>query len=111
MSSTLFAPSTRVPSAERWSFLSPPPMALSDFNEARPPMPTDATPEYATTNTQCRLVRGQRQVKPRNRDRRPEYRPLIDGGANFQCTPEDDNTLKLDTTPGPGHAAGEFQAD
>lgn len=84
MSSTLFAPSTRVPSAERWSFLSPPPMALSNFNEARPPMPTDATPEYATTNTQCRLVRGQRQVKPRNRDRRPEYRPLIDGGAHFQ---------------------------
>ncbi len=91
MSYVHFALSTRIQSAERWSFLSPPTMSLSDFDEARPPMPTppldsdtDTDADFATTQTQCRLVRGQRQVKPRNRDRRPEYRPLIDGGANFQ---------------------------
>ncbi|OJT05861.1 hypothetical protein TRAPUB_3274 [Trametes pubescens] len=49
-----------------------------------PTPPLDTNADFATTQTQCRLVRGQRQVKPRNRDRRPEYRPLIDGGANFQ---------------------------
>lgn len=93
MSFVHFALSTRIQSAERWSFLAPPAMSLSDFDEARPPMQTPtvtptldtaAEPEFATTSTQCLLVRGQRQVKPRNRDRRPEYRPLIDGGANFQ---------------------------
>lgn len=81
--------STRVQSAEHRSFLSPPTLSLSYFDEALPPMPTptptfDASPEFATTYTQCSLVRGQRQVKPRSRDRRPEYRPLIDGGAHFQ---------------------------
>ncbi|OJT02241.1 hypothetical protein TRAPUB_7268 [Trametes pubescens] len=111
-------------------------MSLSDFDEARPPMPTqpldsdaDADADFATTQTQCRLVRGQRQVKPRNRDRRPEYRPLIDGGANFQfkllslrdaqrrhsivyhAHSEEDDKLKTDTTPGPGPGAGEFKVD
>ncbi|KAL1943727.1 hypothetical protein VTO73DRAFT_4172 [Trametes versicolor] len=99
MSFVHFALSTRIQSAERWSFLAPPPMSLSDFDEALPPMPTktptlDAAsdPEFATTSTQCLLVRGQRQVKPRNRDRRPEYRPLIDE-ASFHCLPY---TLSLD---------------
>ncbi|OJT04592.1 hypothetical protein TRAPUB_4707 [Trametes pubescens] len=88
MSSVHFAPSTRFQTAERRSLLSPPPKARRarpDVDSSIPPVPPLPLEfRVIQPQSQCRLVRGQPQVKPRNRDRRPEYRPLIDGGANYQ---------------------------
>ncbi|OJT05870.1 hypothetical protein TRAPUB_3283 [Trametes pubescens] len=107
MSSVHFAPSTRFQTAERRSLLSPPPKprrARSDVDPSIPPVPPLPLEfRVLQPQSQCRLVRGQPQVKPRNRDRRPEYRPLID-----DLYPKDDD---IDTTPGPGFGAGEFKVD
>lgn len=88
MSTVHFAPSTRFLPAERRTLASPPPKARSAPTEVPPVPPLPLQFRVVDPNLpqpgECLLVRGQKHVKPRNRDRREEYRPLIDGGANFQ---------------------------